>query len=437
MALTRADAAHLARRTGFGVTPYRLGLLLGAADRDAAVDLALAQQDAPSDQLAPALTPLLPSFPGPQVDLQQLWWLDRMVSSPTQLVEKLTLFWHGHFATAQDKVQDISLLYGQNTTIRRMALGNFHDLAQAMSVDPAMLHYLDNKANVAEEVQENFGRELLEAFTVGPEASSEADVVAMSKAWTGHGLHPSGRTYEFHPEHHDNGPKELFGLPARNWDGPAALTELLYGARAEAASRFVTAKLFSYLAYPATPADPVVERLAGTFRQSGLSIGALVRAILRSEEFWGPGARMALVRSPIEWVVTVLQATAVPSILAEPHVVLRRLGHEPFNPPNVFGWRGQRGWLTTSSVWAKAQWAELVGARMADSGGFAGLEGASPADVTGAGLERFGIVDPSPATFHRIQAWVSAAAELRSEEPKVFLRQFVQLLALSPEAQLA
>ncbi len=438
MGLTRADAAHLARRTGFGVTHDRLGAFLGAADRNAAVDLAMAQTDGPTDLLSPAISPLLPSLGPGQVDLLQQWWLDRMVTSPTPLVEKLTLFWHGHFATGQDKVQDITLLYGQNVTIRHLSLGSFHDLAQAMAIDPAMLYYLDNHANVAAEVQENFGRELLEAFTVGPEESDEADVIAMSRAWTGHGLDAPkfGRLYQFHPDQHDDGPKVLFGLPPRNWDGPAALTETLLGRKAEASSRFITAKLFSFLAYPVTPRDEVVGRLAATFRTSGLSIAGLVSAILRSDEFWSDQARYALVRSPMEWMASVLKATAVPVVMADTVAALRRLGHEPFNPPNVFGWRGQGGWVSSSALWAKAQWAETAGEQANAVGAFGTFTG-SPDDVAAAGLERFGIIDPSPATRRRVAAWVASADELRTKRVGTFTSQFVQLLALTPEAQLA
>ncbi len=128
-----------------------------------------------------------------------------------------------------------------------------------------MLIYLDNEANIAKDPQENFGREVLEVFTLGPEGRTEADVVAMTRAWTGHGLsYPLGdklgpkyaAVVPFHPEQHDNGKKSLFGLPPRNWNGPAALSELALRSRREPMSRFIAAKLFSFLAYPITAERP-------------------------------------------------------------------------------------------------------------------------------------------------------------------------------------
>jgi uncharacterized protein (DUF1800 family) len=439
MAISRADAAHLVRRTGFGVTPSRLQQVVATGSREAAVAQVMNRAANPLDLISPALSPLIPSLNGTQVDLLQLWWLQRMLYSPTPFVEKMTLFWHGHFATGQDKVQDISLLFGQNRTLRRLAFGRFNDLALAISVDPAMLIYLDNRASVAGKVQENFGRELLEAFTLGPAESSEADVIAMSTAWTGHGLDGFGRSYQFNAAKHDTTPTTLYGLAPRAWNGPDALRETLFGARAEQSSRFITAKLFSFLAYPVTPEDPVVGRLAATFRGSDLSIDALTRAVLLSQEFWSPPARFALVRSPLEWMVAALQATGQLTLLTDPVVAMRRLGHEPFNPPNVFGWRGQSGWVSTAAVWERAKWIDLVGERAANLGFLRETAGRSAEDVATMGFERFGIVDPAPATRRKVVAWLNApdVVKLRTEKPTVFARQLVHLLAVTPDFQLA
>lgn len=416
-----------------------MALTLATGSRQAAVAQVMDRVLNPSDDISPALSSLVPSVNGPQVDLLQMWWLQRMLDSPTPLVEKLTLFWHGHFTSGQDKVQDISLLFGQNRTLRAMAFGRFNDLALAMSTDPAMLIYLDNRANVAGKVQENFGRELLEAFTLGPAQSDEADVIAMSTAWTGHGLDGYGRSYEFDKAKHDTTPTTLYGLPPRAWDGPKALAETLFGARAEQSSRFVTAKLFSFLAYPVTPEDPTVGRLAAEFRRSGLSIDALVRSILLSDEFWGPMARYALVRSPIEWAVATLQATDQITLYTELVPALRRLGHEPFNPPNVFGWRGQSGWVSTAGAWARASWIEFLGDRASNFGLFQEILGRTPEDVATIAFWRFGIVDPTPATRSKVVAWIRSAdaSGLRADRPKVFVSQLVHLLAVTPEFQLA
>src|SRR4029077_9960638 len=118
--------------------------------------------------------------------LLEQWWLDRMASSPTPLQEKLTLFWHGHFATANYKVGDMLLMYRQNALFRAMAAGSFRDLVQQMSLQPAMLIWLDNDPNTKGHPNENFARELMELFILGVGQYTQDDVVASARAWTGH-----------------------------------------------------------------------------------------------------------------------------------------------------------------------------------------------------------------------------------------------------------
>jgi uncharacterized protein (DUF1800 family) len=438
VSLSPADTAHLIRRTGFGVTGRLFEEVRALGSREAAVERLVDPSLAEDDTFAPTG---VASFVTSGVDLPLMrrWWLDRMAITRAPLVEKLTLFWHSHFVSSTDKVSELSLLMRQHHLLRRHSLGDFHELLQAISVDPAMLIYLDNRDNLAENPQENFGREVLEVFTLGPAGRTEDDVVAMTRAWTGHGLDvPLGEAssvYAFHPAAHDNGPKALFGLPPRNWNGPAALTELVHGARQEAMSRFVAAKLFSFLAYPISAQDPIAERMGAAFRRSRLSIRALARAILLSEEFWSPTARFALVRSPAEWVTAAHQATGELATTTLADTFMDQMGQELFAPPTVAGW-GQNGyWVSTARTWGKAAFALKLRNLAQTSGLLGDTAGLPPADAATSAFRQFGLVTPSGATRRVVEDYIVAAraAGFGARVP----RDLVQLVLLSPDFQLA
>lgn len=441
MALSSADTAHLIRRTGFGVTKPFFDGVRALGSRGAAVERLVEAGYTEDDSLAPGgIAGFLTA--GADLGNMRRWWLDRMATTGAPLVEKLTLFWHSHFVSSTNKIIDLSLLTRQNQLLRDHALGDFHALLQAIAVDPAMMLYLDNASNVAAEPQENFGREVLEVFTLGPEGRTEEDVVAMTRAWTGHGLHyplgehlPALPYYEFHPQLHDNGKKSLFGLPPRNWNGPAALTELATRSRREPMSRFISAKLFSFLAYPITANDPLAEHFGQVFRKSNLSIKALVRAILLSGEFWSPQARGALVRSPAEWVTAAHQATGQSALLTQADNYMAAMGQELFTPPTVAGW-GQNGyWLSTSRTWGRAAFAQHLRNMSAPAQMLQDTTSMSPPNAATTAFARFGIVTPAPATRRVVEGYISTARSrgLGGRVPS----DLVQLILMSPDFQLA
>lgn len=431
MALSSSDAAHLLRRSGFGATPDAIQGLVGLGNRTAAVNRVL--------DLSRNPTPGAPFDGGKQLNeafaLENArdWWLARMIDVPSPIVEKMTLFWHGHFATEQRKVDDMGLVFKQNALYRSKALGRFGDLAQAASIHPAMLLYLDNWSNNRWEPQENFGREVLELFTLGSGSFTESDVVAMTRAWTGHGLAADHRTYKYRPADHDGSDKTLFGI-TKKWNGPAAVNEVLFGARAGESSRFITAKLFSFLAYPVTPQDAVVARLADGFRAKGLNVGSLVRSIFLSDEFWSPKARRALVRSPIEWFVAAHQATGL-SRQGNPDDFMVASGQELFNPPNVAGWRGGRSWISSAGAAARLEVARTLTKRMDDNAVLGGkAEPSSAVQLVDAALHQFGITEPSLATRSALVSWVG---EARKRSGDKVTPRLATLLLCSPDFQLA
>ena len=210
-----------------------------------------------------------------------------MRTSPTPLAEKMTLFWHSHFACGFEKVQDMSAMQDQHTIFRQYGMGDFGELLRRVSISSAMLVYIDNESNVAGGIQENFARELMELHTIGVGNFTEADVVAMARAWTGHnvvGWNGSwyDTTYHYYANRHDNGQKTLFGI-TDNWDatgqygGRSTINELVYGVKQADTARFIARKLFKFFVN-ISPTDTTVQNLANVFVGAGMNIAALVRA---------------------------------------------------------------------------------------------------------------------------------------------------------------
>ncbi len=141
------------------------------------------------------------------------WWLDRMRQSVDPLEEKMTLFWHGHFATSAQKVRDPFFMYRQNQTLREHARGNFGVLVKAMSRDPAMIQWLDLRESRAAHPNENFAREVMELFTLGEGNYTEKDVTEGARAFTGYRINGRDASFQFNPREHDNTPKTVLGRP--------------------------------------------------------------------------------------------------------------------------------------------------------------------------------------------------------------------------------
>ena len=241
------------------------------------------------------------------------------------IYERLAFFWHDHFACGQHKVQDIEAMWDQLRLFRRMALGNFATLLKAVAIHPAMLVALDNQHNTVRNPQENFAREVMELYTCGVGHFSEADVVSMAAAWTGHntigfslGDTHWNSTYAYRDDDHDNSEKTLFGITAR-WNGIAqhprerdAIDELVFGSRQHATAERITTLMFRFFAN-LEPDQTTISELANVFKQSGMEISALVRAILLHDDFWNQSSRWALVKNPLDFVVSVIRRTGLPA----------------------------------------------------------------------------------------------------------------------------
>ncbi|MGC2169244.1 MAG: DUF1800 family protein [Acidimicrobiales bacterium] len=266
------------------------------------------------------------------------WWLDRMYASDLPLTERMTWFWHGHWATALSKIYYPLAMYKQNVTLRKYALDSFHDMARAMVVDGAFNYWLDNEENYLTSPNENMARELMELMTLGVNEFSQNDVVAAAHALTGYSTNLPTGAVGFDASQHYNHPVSILGT--RNTYNADSLADLLVSREQNA--RYITDRLwFRFVSGTTKPPAS----LAGAF--SGRDINSLVHALVYTSAWADPAN--ALVKSPVEWFVGACRALRVrPSSLnvGNTQWSLNQMGQIPFNPPNVGGWPYGQAWLS-------------------------------------------------------------------------------------------
>ena len=428
------DIAHLLRRSGF-VAPAARVAQLSALDWPAAVEAVLSSSGNPPENY-PASVYTWDSGRGYDIYIDLVkWWLDRCATTPTPIVEKMTLFWHGHFTTSFSKVYNIPAIASQHRLYRNQGLGNFAPLAQAMAIEPAMLWYLDNADNVKRSPNQNFARELMELFLLGVGNYTEDDVVAAARAWTGHGT-PAWNipSYRFAPEKHDDGDKTFFGT-TRNWDGPDIINEILVNpTKRPVMARFMARKFWEFFAYQ-NPSATVVDAVAQAFLDSGLDITAALRALFNRPVFLSAEARTGLVRSPIEYVVAILLHSGMPAAVFNPQWYLDDMGQGVFDPPNVSGWRPNGYWVNSSAFTGRAEFARQAGWRLKELGWWADLDSMSVDQAVDHGARTFGIHPLSATSRAALVNWLTRS---RASKERWAERSYLTtLLLLTPEMHLA
>ncbi len=453
--LSSADAAHLLRRTGFGGSTAEVAALTGR-DRATAVDAILTLSGAPAVVAPPELTTSDSHWD--QLVAIWHWWFERMRTTPAPLQERMVLFWHNHFATGNDKLDDPLIMFEQNQIFRSQGFGSFRTLTHSVVEHAAMILYLDNDPNEKRSPNENLARELMELFVLGvDQLYTQADVADSARAWTGHGVvRWDDHRYQFHPDKHDTGSKTIFGV-TRNWDGPELIDHMLAddAVRKRRAARFISSKLWSWFAYP-NPEAAVAQALENAFFDSDLDITALLRTMLNRDEFYSARATQGLVFTPVEYLVASLRRTGL-SVGQGPGQVrpdwyMGDMGQQLLYPPNVSGWRQNNYWISSAAFWAKADWAQHLGwtlthetAGVDDFTFLAAVDDdvpvasrPSPAATASLVFDAFGIDRPSAGTRASLEAFVT---QIRRNGPpwdswseRVGL---IVLALLSPEFQLA
>lgn len=283
------------------------------------------------------------------------WWVAEMLHTPSPLTERMTLFWHNHFVSGQDKVPWPQTMLAQNLLLRRDALGNFGVMLHDIAKDPAMLQYLDGASNRKGHPNENFAREVMELFTLGEGRYTQKDVTEAARAYTGWSLDGQAQ-FVWRPGMHDNGVKTVFGKRG-DFDGDQMLDLLL--ARPETAN-FVTAKLWREFISD-TPDTGQVAVMAAAFRSRDYDIRTVLRAMFLSKAFWSQEHKGTLTRSPVDFVIGTVRAFDIGYDSPQPLVAaLNRLGQNLYAPPDVKGWRGGQTWINSSTLLARERFVEGI-----------------------------------------------------------------------------
>jgi uncharacterized protein (DUF1800 family) len=350
----RSQVAHLLRRAGFGATEAELDLYtpLGFAG---AVDRLLNPEqvdDSSTDQLLQPLSDKLGDRK--QIEAAKFWWANRMLYTQRPLQEKMTLFWHNHFATANSKVANAVLMLQQIQLFRDNGMGNFETLLQKVTRDPAMLIWLDNRLNRKGSPNENYAREVQELFTVGIGNYTEQDIHEAARAFTGHTLDKT-LTYVFNKGQHDAGSKTFQGQTG-NFDADDILAILV---RNPATAQFLTRKMFSWFVYD-NPDQSTIDRLSNTFVSSGFDTRSVLRDIFTGPEFLSGQAFHGVIKQPVEYVLGSLKTLNVQNIGPDMTQVLRRMGQDLLNPPDVSGWKGGAAWINSSTLFERFNWGDRL-----------------------------------------------------------------------------
>lgn len=371
--LDEDDARYFLTRTGFAPDAQQLEPYVGLSRRQAVDRLLAGARTTPITPVPDWVDEPIPTRAqehaldadarraegaerGRRFEALRGWWLHEMLVTPSPLTERMTLFWHGHFTSAQDKVPYPQLMARQNLLLRRYALGSFAQMLHAQAKDPAMLLYLDGAGNRKGHPNENFAREAMELFTLGEGHYSQRDVSEAARAYTGWSLDPDTREYVWRADWHDPGTKTVLGQVGA-FDGDAVLDLLL--AQPQTATFIVTQLWREFVSEHPDPAQ--IEPIAARFRASDYDIAVALRALFLCDAFWDERNRSVLVKSPVQFVVGTLRAFDVEDDDTTPLAgTVRNLGQNLFAPPNVKGWPGGTTWINSTTLLAREQFVEQL-----------------------------------------------------------------------------
>lgn len=279
-------------------------------------------------------------------------WMSAMADGKTSLRERMSLFWHGHFAC---RVQNAGFVQSYLNTIRKNALGNFGDLLMAVSREPAMLQFLNNQQNRKNKPNENFAREVMELFTLGRGNYTEKDVKEGARAFTGWGFDLNGQ-FQFRERLHDPDEKNFLGKTG-NFQGEDIIRILL---EQKQTARFITTKIYKSFVSE-IPDERNITELADDFYRSGYDISKLMHHIFTSKWFYENSPKTLLIKSPVELLIGIQRTLGGDFTEKEPVLYIQKvLGQVLFYPPNVAGWPGGRNWIDSSSLLFRMQLPDLM-----------------------------------------------------------------------------
>lgn len=349
-------AAHLLRRTVFGPTPTEIDAAVRSTPETVVEGLLTEHRRLPDPPNTwvnedPFVRPdnAQRRIERERVNETRRWWMTLIANQGLSLTEKMTLFWHDHFATQAIDVRKPQLMFRQNTTFRQAAFGNFKTLVLAMNTDPAMLYYLDGRLNRVGRPNENYARELMELFTMGVGNYTEADVGEASRALTGWVV--EGRRSRLNDSRHDKGEKTFLGRTG-NWND-LSITNIIFDQPVTA--KFICRKLYQEFVYH-YPDEFIVDQLASILRENDYELKPVLETLLLSAHFFDDSTIGAKIKSPIDLTAGTARSLGLKvgdgenltaSFLVDQ---AEDLGQKLLDPPNVAGWQGYRSWISTNTL---------------------------------------------------------------------------------------
>jgi uncharacterized protein (DUF1800 family) len=445
--------AHLLRRAGFGATKDELEQYV-AKGYEATVEELI------HPDLAPQLDEdVIRRYHVDQNSLMliescQAYWMYRMINTKRPLEEKIALFWHGLFATAYGKLNHAKAVVNQTNTFRRQGLGSFANLLRELSRDPAMIFWLDNKDNHKDAPNENFGRELLELFSMGIGTYTEEDVKSCAKAFTGwtiqnadymsirasrDSIWPSGRIdwqFVYLPEDHDDSEKRFLGHTGR-FNGDDIIDIIT---QHPASSWFIAGQLYKFFVSD-TPNEAATQFLAEEYRKSKGDIRSVMKCLFLSDFFRSEEARFARVKSPAELVAGTARLAGGRRFPEWSIVTLSNdanfMGQEILNPPTVEGWHTGQEWVDTGTLVERVNSATL---EIGDTTkpGVQAIVGnirnmgpiVSPKTLVEACLEELGCLSVTEGTFNSLESHANTEGDLEFHDLACAEGRIVEMLQL-------
>lgn len=349
---SRRDATHLLWRCAAGATPAEIDRAVEDGMEKTVARMTTAQTES-EDFIATSKLLRRSALDSGNINSLKNWWLYRFLHSPNPLAEKMTLFWHNHFATSNLKVRSAARMDAQQTLIRKHALGRFDELFRGMARDVAMLMWLDTNANRKRHPNENFAREVMELFSLGVGNYSETDIKEAARSFTG--WHIRNGEFWFNKVQHDPGVKSVLGQKG-NFKGDDILEICL---KQKSCPRFLASKLLKTLVQP-QPESADIDALAARIRHHKFSMAPVLQELLSSNLFYAAESRRALIKSPVELVVGTLKSLEVRPNLGACVQLMSDLGQNLYEPPTVKGWEGGRLWINSATMLQRANFAAEV-----------------------------------------------------------------------------
>ncbi len=455
MPLNESDIAHLIRRTEFTASEARISQLINLPSLSAAVD-SIVESNSSGNGSTPTgvLLPFNVSAPSWETitDIRR-WWIDEMAFGSQPLREKMGLFWHGHFTSHVGSTSWTGHVLDQLNLYRRNAFGNFRQLTKDMSIQPLMLSYLNNNRNYSTQINENFGRELLELFTIGLETYgllpgqqfpyTQEDIVSSAKAWTGEStkyLQTLPDIYEYKPKYHVQGDFTFLG-ETKNFRGFDIIDRVTTAAPYKTiTARHIAKKLWSHFAYERPDNTLISNLVSSTGFDNNWDIKALLKAILSHSEFYSEKAKLGLVSTPAEYVARILRISGDRVISDNNRYALYAMvdmAQELYEPPNVSGWKANGYWLSTSQIGARGNFAKLIFSSPASYAIFRDLDSAAVDTTITTSAKRLGIMSVQNDTRTKLTSWLNEQRARSGANADFRSAGLLHLLIMSPDFQLS